>query len=535
MVDCYKSGVGGTFTEGSLNHRAEPPRLNARRGGRLEKQMAKRKQSKGSTVGRTTIAGHKHHGSKLTPPMAALLNLQIQSWKDERLPEMLWATLIVSHFEQTSALRLIARGVNFLGEKGVEKEKTTGESSVSIDCDVTHTGLSRMDTSLLQEFLSLLTPDEECRVVLRPLLLFDDLPAREAWVEALRLQPVTDDWHCLMQAVAVTLDHQSQESTDCRFARVMAAIAGGRLHVPNEILDEYLKYPNVDLRKVRPSIRATEVGLGMMFTGSTNHEWPAKFWGQCLRDTSCWPLQLETATTKQPEVGTTSARIQEVKTLLINHCNRSRSSTAVDARYDTVFGIAFYSLSVLEDLLRIGVGNSVSARFGLRSLVDNLITLAYLAYKDDRKLWQSYRVFGAGQAKLQYLKLEADATKPSYVNVEALQNLANEDIWDEFLEIELGHWEKSDTRKMSEEANVKNFYDRFYGWTSTYAHGHWGAIRDTVFDTCGNPLHRLHRIPRVSPRSLPDVVPDAAICMDKILEYVSRCYPDFPDRVTIGQ
>ncbi len=496
--------------------------------------MAKRKQPKHTPTGRTTIAGHTQQGSRLTPPMAALPNLQLQSWKDERLPEMLWAALIVSHFEQSSALHLMARGINFLAGKRVEKEGTNGESSVSIDCDVTHTGLSQIDASLLQEFLDQLTPDEECRAVLRPLLLFDTLPAREAWSKALRMQPVTDDWHHLMQTIAVTLDHQSQESTDCRFARVMAAIAGGCLHVPKEILNEYLEYPNVDLRKVRPSIRANEGSMGMMFTSSTNHEWPAKFWEQCLRDTSCWPLQVETTTAKLPQVGTTPARTQEVKTLLIDYCNKTRSSSAVDARYDTVFGIGLYSLNVLEDLLRIGVGNSVSARFGLRSLVDNLITLAYLAHKDDPQLWQSYRVFGAGQSKLQYLKLEADAIKPSYVDVEALQNLANEDIWEEFLQIELGHWEKSDTRKMSEEAGVKDFYDRFYGWTSTYSHGHWGAIRDTVFDTCGNPLHRLHRIPRSSLRSLPDVVPDAAACMDKILEVISHCYPDFPHRVTIA-
>lgn len=493
--------------------------------------MVKGKQSEHTPAGRTTIAGHTQQGSKLTPPMAALPNLQLQSWKDDRLPEMLWAALIVSHFEQS--LALMARGINFLAGKRVEKERSSEESPVSVDCDVTHTGLSQMDASLLREFLSQLTPDEECRAVLRPLLLLDALPAREAWAETLKMQPETDDWHHLMQAVAVTLGHQSQEATDCRFARVMAAIAGGRLHVPRQMLDEYLEYPNVDLHKVRPIIRASEGSMGMIFAGSANHEWPAKFWEQCLHDTPCWPLQVETVSAKPPQVGTTPARIQEVKNFLIDHCNRTRPSSAVDARYDTVFGIGLYSLNVLEDLLRIGTGNSVSARFGLRSLVDNLITLAYLAHKDDPQLWQSYRVFGAGQAKLQYLKLENDATKPSYVNVETLQNLANEDTWEEFLQIEVGHWEKSNTRKMSEEAGVKDFYDRFYGWTSTYSHGHWGAIRDTVFDTCGNPLHRLHRIPCASPHSLPDVVPDAAACMDKILEIISRCYPDFPHRVTI--
>lgn len=91
---------------------------------------------------------------------------------------------------------------------------------------------------------------------------------------------------------------------------------------------------------------------------------------------------------------------------------------------------------------------------------------------------------------------------------------------------------------MSEDAGVKDFYDRYYAWryyawTSTFSHGHWGALRDTVFDTCGNPLHRLHRIPRATPRPLPDVVPDAALCLDRILEAVSQCYPDFPSRVSL--
>jgi len=446
---------------------------------------------------------------------------------------MLWAALIVSHLEQQVALPLMECGIDFLGEKRVEEESISGKSHVSIDCDVTQTGLSQMDPELLHGFLGELTPNKKSRSILRPLLLFDDLPACEAWVEALKMEPEPDDWHHLMKAVAFTLDHQSQEATDCRFVRVMAAIAGGRCRFTQEtsyILDELLEYPNVDLHKVRPTIRSMEGGMAGL---STSHEWPDKFWDQCLRYTECWPLHVEVASAEAPKIKSTLSRVREVKTLLIDHCNRMRPSSAVDARYDTVFGIGLYSLNVLENLLKVDMGNTVEGRFCLRSLVENLITLAYLAIKDDMQLWQSYRVFGAGQAKLQYLKLEDETTKPTYVNVDTLQKLANEDVWEEFLPIELGHWEKSNIRKMSEEAGVKDIYDKFYGWTSTYSHGHWGAIRDTVFDTCGNPLHRLHRIPRASPQSLPDVVPDATVCVDKILEIISRCYPDFPHTVTI--
>ena len=171
----------------------------------------------------------------------------------------------------------------------------------------------------------------------------------------------------------------------------------------------------------------------------------------------------------------------------------------------------------------------------MRTLVESFISLAHLARKDDTGLWRSWRVFGAGQAKLQYLKIEALEEEPSYVNLETLKALANEDLWEEFLQIELGHWSKADLRNLSIEAGVKEYYDEFYAWTSSFAHGHWGAVRNSVFDNCGNPLHRLHRIPRASARALSDVVPDASRVTDKVLEIVETHYPPFPHRVAVRQ
>ena len=211
----------------------------------------------------------------------------------------------------------------------------------------------------------------------------------------------------------------------------------------------------------------------------------------------------------------------------------TQTTSGVDARHDAVLGIGLYCLILLRELLRVGSCNSISARTTLRTIAECYITLAYLAKKDDAKLWQSYRIYGAGQAKLAFLKLDESVNEPSYVDVQTLEQLANEDMWQEFLNIDLGHWDNTNLRKISMEAGVKDVYDQFYDWTSTFAHGHWGAIRDTVFETCLNPLHRLHRIPRQFARTLPDVVPDACQLVDKILEVVSQLYSDFPDRVTV--
>jgi hypothetical protein len=99
-------------------------------------------------------------------------------------------------------------------------------------------------------------------------------------------------------------------------------------------------------------------------------------------------------------------------------------------------------------------------------------------------------------------------------------------VWHEFREITLGNWAGTDLRKMSETIALKaSVYDNYYDWTSAFVHANWGAVRDSVYDLCLNPLHRLHRIPSSEPRSLPDVVADAWLLVRGMLADLQRLYP----------
>jgi len=437
------------------------------------------------------------------------------------LPEMLWAALLIAGLPRRDALDTFRRVADYVSQFPDE----------DFIYDVTHTGLSKMDTEISRPLLRTIAATDSHRAVLSPLLLLQRLPARDRWLEILDEHVSDADWRRLMAAVALTLDHQSHESTDCRWVRVMCMLSTGKLAMPSEFVKEIAYYPDYgDMRKVRPTIRATEMAFRNL--EKEEREWANEFWAQCLSDTPCFPLKFSGPATL-PEVGTTTDRVQEVYTQLVEHNRQTRTTSGIDPRHDTVFGIGLYCLSILKELLRIGASQSIAARMALRAIVECLISLAYLAHEEDPELWKSYRAFGSGQAKLAYLKLEEMDEEVSFVDIETLERLANEDVWEEALPIELGHWGKLDARKLSEVAGVKDEYDRFYGWTSTFAHGHWGAIRDTVYDTCGNPLHRLHRIPRESARTLPDVLPDACRCVDKVLELVSNCYPKFPYRVAV--
>ena len=480
--------------------------------------MAKKKARSAT---HSTIPQHRRQGSALVPPLRTLPQLKPVSWHNDRLPEILWAALLITHLPRRAALTTFYRVGDYVHRN----------REIEMIHDVTHTGTSRLSHEIAAGLVATIVESAEHREALAPLLVLRELPGRELWEQALGATNA-EDWNSLALAIARTLDHQSQEATDCRWLRVVGLLAAGKLHLQNEEQAKQLSgYPDYgDQRQVRPFIRATEGMLDQ--ANDSGREWPARFWAQCLTDTACYPLTM--GRDSIPLIlGTTPDRARFVYDRLVEHCAATRATSATDARHDTVFGIALYSLGLLQELLRVGASQSITGRLALRTIGECAITLAYLAYKDSPELWMSYRVYGAGQAKLAFLKLEEAEDQPTYVNIEMLEHLANEDMWQEFLPIELGHWDKTNLRKMSEEAGVKTEYDRFYSWTSTFSHGHWGATRDTVFDTCGNPLHRVHRIPASAPHTLPDAVPDACTYVDHILALVSRCYPDFAERVAM--
>jgi hypothetical protein len=434
---------------------------------------------------------------------------------NDRLPEMIWAALIRVALGQEHALGLFRRILNFIGKHPSKADLH----------DLTLTGISKLPPTLRDELIAFIAEPPQARRALGSLLLFEALPAHDSWKAA--LSGSEPDVELLMAAVGATLWHQSQEATDCRWLRVMAEVIAGRFHIPAEIAKEWFGYPNEgDQRRVRPSIRSAEITPTQF--ESPDLTWPHAFWDEAWKRTPC--LALRKPKTDSPiEVALTRARVRELTDRLRAHWEATHSTTAIDARHDAVFGIAFYTLAILDELMGIGIGNSILGRLGLRSILEARINLRFLLQQKDENLWKKWRSFGAGQAKLNSLKFDDAVEPPKYIDVESLEQIANEDIWEEFVAINLAGWSGIDLRKMSEKADLKLTYDQFYVWTSGYAHAMWGPIRESCFRTCGNPLHRLHRYPET--RSLPDVVEDAAELTDAIIADVDTAFPPFPFRL----
>jgi hypothetical protein len=302
-----------------------------------------------------------------------------------------------------------------------------------------------------------------------------------------------------------------------------------------EQVEELRDYPHRgDMRRVRPMIRSAELA----FEGGAKRSWPDYFWTYAFQNTGCAPenkyglvshdsIEQERDVVKRHYVKE-SARISHA---LIDHAVRTATTTAPDPRHEAAFGLAYYANILLSEVLLYRLSPSVVGRLALRTLVEIYITFAYLLTRDDSDTWMGYRSHGSGQAKLVYLKLQELASKPASIDEGGMESIANEDLWQEFVVINLGHWDGTDLRRMSEEAGVKEAYDRFYAWSSGYIHATWAGVRDVAYENCLNPLHRLHRFPVVSFPLLPSVLQDSIDVFNQILALLEKAYPDFSDRI----
>jgi hypothetical protein len=451
-----------------------------------------------------------------------------QSWTNDRLPQMLWACLVISVLPRVDALAAFRE----IASIGLKYRDAAGTG----DWTLFHSHLPTLPIEILNHITRVITRHPLGYAALRPLLLFDSLPGREQWAHALEVQTQDRDWQTLGDAVLKVLDHQSQEATDIRWLSLLFKLALGLLQFPvtmKERVEELISYPNKgDMRSVRPFIRAGEMTFAMHITPEDT--WGKTFWRECLDKTMCVPAGLpRPPDSEYDQVGSINV-VQQVHTALLDHWFTTLDTTAVDSKHDSAFGFGFYGLAVLLEMIVGRNGLGIIGRALLRILVECRITLAYLRHVGTDELWDKFRAFGTGQAKLALLKLdEMSENKPNFVSSAVLEQLSNEDFFQEYVQIELGHWCGLDLRKMAEVSGTKDDYDKVYGWASTFVHGHWSALRDACMTHCFNPLHRLHRVPLLGHRLLEDAVPDAARLVNLILDDVGALYPDFAPRIVL--
>ena len=484
----------------------------------------------------TSLESMKRTGKSLKAPFSDVLGgITFTSWVDDCIPNSLWSCILTSFLDQGEYLSLFRRVV-VNARENIEDRK---------NLFITHNYFGAMSDEVFDALMKPVIEHPEAISLLRALRLVSSLPDHRHWDRHAPSPDAEKDWSILIHAVADNFDHQSQRATDIRWLKLaFGTICREQIVLPPEFAEELRLYPDYgDMRKVRPTIRAAEIAFRSIEIPSHDLEKHAEDseWTEPpeLESITFWKEMLETVDCIFPEYP--SHPISGPKELVLEafdmleklnqHFFETLQSSSPDPRHDGAFGLALYATTLLFNSASGYVHGRPEGRILVRTIAEAMVTLHYLTVKDDPTLWLKYRRYGAGQAKLAFLKYLRDAETPDFIDVEMMERIANEDMWLEFEDIELGNWAGTDLRKMSIEAGCKDVYDNFYDWMSGFSHGHWAAIRDSVFVNCLNPLHRFHRIPALPKGTMPSTLIDSCKLCNRVLDDLNHLYPSFKSRI----
>lgn len=380
------------------------------------------------------------------------------------------------------------------------------------------------------------------------LSLYPDGPAfwlYEDWRETNTVDPEAG-LRYLKRLMLTYGDRSTPESTVPRMIPIARMLKAGRLHVPREIGQEWVKYPtHLDeegQRMVEAGMRAQYNLWGSAeFAPPLAYPWAQSFWRQNWKLSPCevstepppaGALEEEEGETPFEEadrgIPTADPRtsietvhagwmraLQELGDDLRQRQGRAEMDLWDPTADEIRFGLASRQFRLLYELIDDpNLWSATGAAHLLRAVVETRIVSAWLLQKNDVALYERFREYGLGKHKLyklhveDYIEQHGDSSDLDELR-EWLDREVNSEILEEFQKIDLGgNFAGVSVRDMADQAELKPLYTLNYQPLSAEAHGEWSSLRASDLDVCVNPLHRFHRIGRFAP---PDGGPSMAL------------------------
>lgn len=196
-------------------------------------------------------------------------------------------------------------------------------------------------------------------------------------------------------------------------------------------------------------------------------------------------------------------------------------------RFEVLTGISARALRLLTVSIHSPISwTSEHSAALVRGMVEALITLTWLLHREEDGVYRRFKDFGRGHLKLLKLHLEEyvdaldDPPADLVEQVRELDVIVNEEVNEEYQDIDIGgSFAGIDMRKMAMEVGLEREYRLVLAPSSADFHGEWGHLSRYALTICGNPAHRLHRIPRqdIQPHINPAVIQTALSFAERIV------------------
>lgn len=446
--------------------------------------------------------------------------LKLNSWARDRLPEYVWLGLILNKYGR---------------KEGLKKAESILWQLAQIDIELTQPKISKILNLSLdkQEKVFKIICNYIDPNVLAPLTIVFRTKENDLFSKYFydRAQTVDQRISVIKDIIRKCFDHQSNQATDLRYLCIGFLFFKGKVHATGMTVEAIKNYSKTDhkdekMKIYRPSIRSFE-GLGMDID-ETNANFISYFWEELGLVTDCSPHYIKFTQHKEELVES----FLDTKKVIENIIVLNKSKLLEDAKFNVLIGSMIYILKIADEVLNKELENAILGRHALRTILEVYIMMKYLVLKekDRNNIFEDYQVYGVGKYKHILLRVRESSiiNEQSHIVVPLLESIVNEPMWEEFMNIDVRFFDQQNIKKKFEEVNEKELYETYYEYGTNYAHGFWGAVRESSLLFCDNPLHKYHSVPDIYfKQKLTSVAFDIDRILKLYIQLLSKTY-EFP-------
>jgi Family of unknown function (DUF5677) len=454
--------------------------------------------------------------------------ISLTSWTKNRMPEYLWLGLILDQYGRTD---------------GMKKTQSLLHEIANFTDSINHPRLSdilRLNDNEQEKIYKIISTHVDS-VVISPLTIICNIEKYPTFYEFFNQCNISVEQRLdtLSNAIKIYSPHQSDEATDLRYLAMNLLLFKGKIHIsdncPN-VFDAYKNYPNTEhsdpkMSSYRPSIRSSE-GIDLNFIETPDGpqiipidtSFADYFWREMGLISSCETFSID----HKSNTNDYAEFIEKFQKIIHFITVENKDKSLSEDKFDVIVGSSTYALKIFKEIHDNSLGNSIISRMGIRTIIEVYIILKYLLKKEEKipKIWEEYKIYGMGNYKLILLKArEKEAKETSHFVPFIADILVNEIKWEEFIDIDLKYFNKTGIREKSIEIGEKDLFDTYYDYDSNFAHGLWGAVRESSMLACNNSCHFNHIVPDSHcAQNLPDTMTDCLDTMSKLLDLLDDLF-----------
>lgn len=197
-------------------------------------------------------------------------------------------------------------------------------------------------------------------------------------------------------------------------------------------------------------------------------------------------------------------------------------------------GMTCYIYRIYQEIIEKQMQNDISGRVLFRTMLESYINLKYMIQleKEVPDIYDRFKAYGNGKYKLVMAKLREGkytVSENSQIDERIMELLVNEDMDEAFVNISVGYFDKISIRNKFKNCGEEELYEIYYEYATNFAHGIWGAVRESSMLICDNPAHIYHCVPDYyTEQNLRSVCSDCEMVIKKTFDAIAS-YIELPE------